>query len=43
MTDQKAADDMVARTNQMGVPVFIINDKDILIGFNRDKLDKMLF
>ena len=39
--DQKAAQEMVSKTGQMGVPV-IIADGQIVIGFNRGRLDEIL-
>lgn len=39
--DQKAAQDMVRRTGQMGVPVILINNRPI-IGFDRPKINEML-
>ncbi len=39
--DQKAAEEMVNKTGQMGVPVIII-DGQIVIGFNRPRLDEIL-
>ncbi len=33
---------MVERTKQMGVPVLIFDDKDVLIGFSTDKIDELL-
>ncbi|MFN3693952.1 MAG: glutaredoxin family protein [Ignavibacterium sp.] len=39
--DQKAAQDMVRRTGQMGVPVILINNRPI-IGFDRPKINAML-
>jgi hypothetical protein len=33
---------MMEKTRQMGVPVIIIDDKDIVVGFNRDKLNELL-
>jgi hypothetical protein len=33
---------MMEKTNQLGVPVIIIDDKDILIGFDPAKLDELL-
>ena len=39
--DQKAAQDMVRRTGQGGVPVILVNNKPI-IGFDRVKLNKLL-
>ncbi len=39
--DQKAAQDMVRRTGQMGVPVTLINNQPI-IGFDRNKINYLL-
>lgn len=39
--DHKAAQDMVRRTGQMGVPVILINNKPI-VGFDRNKINSML-
>lgn len=43
--DRKAAEEMVKKTDQMSVPVIII-DKDgkeeIVIGFNKEKLTELL-
>ncbi|GMU95836.1 MAG: glutaredoxin family protein [Ignavibacterium sp.] len=39
--DQKAAQDMVRRTGQMGVPVILINNRPI-VGFDRPKINAML-
>lgn len=33
---------MYEKTNQLGVPVIIVDDADILIGFNPAKLDEIL-
>jgi len=33
---------MVEKTKQMMVPVFIIDDKDIVVGFSPSKLDELL-
>jgi len=33
---------MVEKTNQMMVPVIIIDDKDIVVGFSPAKLDELL-
>ena len=41
-TDKEAAKEMVEKTQQMAVPVIIIDDKDIVIGFNPGKLDELL-
>ena len=40
--DQDAAREMVEKTKQMAVPSIIIDDKDIVIGFNTTKLDELL-
>ena len=40
--DRDAALEMVEKTKQMGVPVIIIDDKDIVIGFNQAQLDELL-
>ena len=40
--DRKAAEEMMEKTKQMGVPVIIIDDKDIVIGFNQPVLKKLL-
>ena len=37
-TDQKAAEEMVEKTGQMGVPVLDI-DGEIIIGFDRDAIE----
>ncbi|MFA5172981.1 MAG: glutaredoxin domain-containing protein [Candidatus Paceibacterota bacterium] len=47
MEDQKAAEEMVEKTGQMGVPVIIINDEDrnneeIIIGFDRGRIAEVL-
>ena len=41
-TDKKAVREMYEKTNQLGVPVIIIDDADILIGFDPSKLDELL-
>ncbi len=40
--DRDAAKEMVAKTRQMAVPAIIIDDKDIVVGFNTAKLDELL-
>ena len=40
--NREAAMEMVKKTNQMGVPVTVIDDKDIIIGFDPSKLDELL-
>ncbi len=39
--DQKAADEMVEKSGQMGVPVTEI-DGEIVVGFDKEKLKKLL-
>ena len=39
--DQQAAQDLVRRTNQMGVPVTLINSRPV-IGFNKPEIDRLL-
>jgi len=41
--DKKAAKEMIERTKQFGVPVLIIDDKDIVVGFNTARLEELLF
>lgn len=40
-TDEKAAQEMIDKSGQMGVPVFEIDGK-IVIGFNKAELTKIL-
>ncbi|MCL5410472.1 MAG: glutaredoxin family protein [Patescibacteria group bacterium] len=40
-TDQKAAQEMVDLSGQMGVPVIKINDK-VVIGFDKGKIEALL-
>jgi membrane-associated protease RseP (regulator of RpoE activity) len=39
--DPNAANEMVGRSGQMGVPVIVVDD-EVIIGFNRDLLDRAL-
>ena len=39
--DQQAAQDMVRRTGQMGVPVIMINSQTV-IGFDKGKINRLL-
>jgi len=39
--DPKAAEEMVQKSHQMGVPVVEIGD-EIIVGYNRPKIDKAL-
>ena len=40
--DRAAAAEMIEKSKQMSVPVIIIDDKDIVVGFNQAKLDELL-
>lgn len=43
--DRKAAEEMVEKTDQMSVPVIIVEKdgkENIVIGFDKDKLSKLL-
>jgi glutaredoxin len=40
--NREAAMEMVEKTKQMGVPVTIIDDTDIVIGYDTSKLDDLL-
>ena len=42
MNDRDAAKEMIEKTKQMRVPVIIIDDKEILVGFNEAKLGELL-
>lgn len=39
--DRKAAEDMVRRTGQQGVPVVLINNRPV-VGFDRQKIEALL-
>ncbi|MDP3697399.1 MAG: glutaredoxin family protein [Candidatus Taylorbacteria bacterium] len=40
-TDTKAQEEMVAKSNQMGVPVIDI-DGELIVGFDEEKISKLL-
>jgi len=40
--DREAAKEMIEKSKQMAVPVIIVDEKDIVVGFNRAKLDELL-
>ena len=40
--DRNAAKEMIEKTQQRAVPVIVIDDEDILVGFNPAKLDELL-
>ena len=39
--DRAAADEMIRKSGQMGVPVIVVGDQ-VVIGFDRAKLDQLL-
>ncbi len=39
--DRKAAQEMIQKSGQMGVPVIIVDD-ELMVGFNQSKLDELL-
>lgn len=41
-TDTLKRAEMVDKSGQMGVPVIVIDDKDVVIGFDRNGLTKLL-
>lgn len=40
--DQDAANEMIEKSGQMGVPVTIIDNKVVIVGFDREALKKAL-
>ena len=40
--DREKAKEMMQKSGQMGVPVIIIDDNEIVVGFNQALLDKLL-
>jgi len=40
--DREKAKEMIQKSGQMGVPVIIIGDNEIVVGFNQALLDKLL-
>jgi glutaredoxin-like YruB-family protein len=39
--DQKAQEEMIEKSGQMGVPVIEINE-EIIVGFDKEKIEKLL-
>ena len=39
--DRKAAEEMVAKSSQMGVPVIVVDGK-VIVGFDQKELDRLL-
>jgi len=40
--DREKAKEMIQKSGQMGVPVIIIDDTEIIVGFNQALLDELL-
>ena len=40
--DRSAAKEMIEKSKQMGVPVIIVDDDEIVVGFDQSKLDELL-
>lgn len=40
--DLEKRKEMLEKSGQMGVPVIILNDKDIIVGFNKPKIIEIL-
>jgi len=40
--DREKAKEMIQKSGQMGVPVIIIDDNEIIVGFNQALLDELL-
>ena len=41
-TDTEKRTEMIEKSGQMGVPVIVIDDKDIVVGFDKNTLTKLL-
>ena len=40
--DKKAQEEMIEKSGQMGVPVIIIDNKEVIVGFDKEALKKAL-
>jgi len=40
--DREKAKEMIKKSGQMGVPVIIVGDNEVVVGFNQSLLDKLL-
>ena len=40
--DREKAKEMIQKSGQMGVPVIIIDNNEVVVGFNQSLLDKLL-
>jgi glutaredoxin-like YruB-family protein len=41
-TDTEKRNEMVEKSGQLGVPVIVVDDKDLMIGFNKEHLASLL-
>jgi glutaredoxin len=41
-TDTAKRTEMIDKSGQMGVPVIIVDDKDLIVGFDQARLSKLL-
>lgn len=41
-TDTAKRAEMMEKSGQMGVPVIVVDDKDVIVGFDREKLAGLL-
>jgi len=41
-SDVERRDEMIEKSGQMGVPVIIIGDTDVVVGFNKPLIEKLL-
>jgi len=41
-TDTAKRTEMIEKSGQMGVPVIVVDDKDVIIGFNEKKLGELI-
>ncbi|MEX0919480.1 MAG: glutaredoxin domain-containing protein [Parcubacteria group bacterium] len=41
-TDTEKRAEMIDKSGQMGVPVIVVDDKDLVIGFNEKKLAELI-
>ena len=40
--DTAARDEMVQKSGQLGVPVSVIGDDDVIVGFDKEKISELL-
>jgi glutaredoxin 3 len=41
-TDTEKRNEAIEKSGQMGVPVIVIDDKDVVIGFDQDRLAELI-